>query len=66
MRVKIIRQTFIDGEAVKAGKTGNLPDALARQLITAGKAVAIDDEHEDDDAKAPADRQNDGSGATKR
>jgi hypothetical protein len=61
MKVRIIRETFVDGEIVKPSKGGvDLPEATARQLITAGKALPI--------ATAPDhaanNRENGGSGSS--
>lgn len=40
MRVDVIRGFYRGGQPVAAGESGlELPDALARELITAGKVV---------------------------
>lgn len=62
MKVKITRQTFVHGEIVEAGESGDLPEPLARQLITAGKAVPIDDAA----TEAEENRENDGSKSSKK
>ena len=73
MRVKIIRKTFVGGEAVeppKPGKDGKPPkdddgtitvsDANGRNLITAGKALPVDPAPD----TAPHNRADDGAGAS--
>lgn len=62
MKVKITRPTFVKGEIVEAGESGELPETLARQLITAGKAVPIDDVA----TEAEENRENDGSKSSRK
>lgn len=62
MKVKITRQTFIAGEPVKAGKTVDVTESVARNLISGGKAVPVSTA----DDSAPENRENDGSGDSTR